>query len=179
MFPGWLEFGLQNKKVQDYEGYLIFIIALNSIYLNPDHDVAQQYCVGVAQPHTGNFGAHKVSNWPYLQWMINYIFWHDGIYLGTIVQVGHTTFPIYLHFSYIFDPAPSLKRVHIQEGSLQGGFYTSGASVWGLFVALIIVRGVWAPFIDAVPSFPFNCFLSLEVFTSEQLQMKCSGLLQW
>ena len=88
--------------------------------------------------------------------MITYVPWHDGIYLGTIVQEGHTTFPIYPHFSYIFDPIPLLKGVWIQEGSLQIGFYASGASVWGLFMALVIVRGVQAPFIDANPSFPFN-----------------------
>ena len=111
--------------------------------------------------------------------MIAYIPWHDSIYLGTIIQEGHTTFPIYLYSSYIFDPIPSLKRVWIQAGSLQGGFYTSGASVWGLFVALVIIRGIWAPFIDAISSFSFNCFLSLEFFTSGQLWMKCSGLLQW
>ena len=28
-------------------------------------------------------------------------------------------------------------------------------------------------------SFPFNCFLSLAVFISRQLRMKCLGLLQW
>ena len=49
----------------------------------------------------------------------------------------------------------------------------------GLFVTFIVVGGVWAPFIDAVPSFLFNCFLSLEVFKSRQLQTKCSGLLKW
>ena len=37
----------------------------------------------------------------------------------------------------------------------------------------------WAPFFDAIPSLPFNCFFSLEVFTWGQLQMKCSVLLQW
>ena len=57
--------------------------------------------------------------------MIAYIPWHDGIYLGTIVQEGYATFPIYLHFSYILNPVPSLKRVWIQEGSLQGHFYAS------------------------------------------------------
>ena len=98
--------------------------------------------------------------------MIAYVPWNDSIYLGTIVQEGHTTFPIYLHFRYIFNPVPSLERVWIQEGSLQGGFYASGASIWGPFMAFIVVGGVWTPFIDAIPSFPFNCFLSLEVFTS-------------
>ena len=111
--------------------------------------------------------------------MITHIPQHDGIYLGTVVQGGHTTFLIYLHSGYIFDSIPLLERVQIQEGSLQGGFHTLGASIWGLFMVLIVVGGVWAPFIDAIPSFPFNCFLSLEVFKSGQLQMKCSGLLQW
>ena len=51
--------------------------------------------------------------------------------------------------------------------------------MWGVFVALIIVRRVQAPFFVAIPSFPFNCFLSLTAFISRQLWMKCSGLLQW
>ena len=46
-------------------------------------------------------------------------------------------------------------------------------------MAFVVVRGVWAPFIVAVPSFSFNCFLSLAVFISGQSWMKCSGLLQW
>ena len=111
--------------------------------------------------------------------MITYVPQHDGIYLGTIVQEGHTTFPIYPHFSYVFNPIPLLKGVWIQEGSLEIGFNASGATVWGLSMVLVIVRGVQAPYIDAIPSFPFNSFFSLEVFTGWQLQMKCSGLLQW
>ena len=111
--------------------------------------------------------------------LITYILWCDGIYLGTIVQEGHTTLPIYPHSSYIFDPIPSLKGVQIQEGSLQSGFYTLGASVWGIFVMLVTARGVQAPFINAIHSFLFNSLFSLEAFTSGQLQMKCSGLLQW
>ena len=46
-------------------------------------------------------------------------------------------------------------------------------------MAFIVVGGVWAPFIIAIPSFPFNCFLSLAVFISRQFWTKCSGLLQW
>ena len=110
--------------------------------------------------------------------MITYVPWCDGIYLGTIVQEGHTTFSIYLHSGYVFNLLPLLKRVCIQEGSLQGGFYALGASIWGLFGALVVVRGVQSPFIDAISSFLFNSFLSLEVFISGQLQMKCSGLLE-
>ena len=59
-----------------------------------------------------------------------------------------------------------------KKGSLQSGLHTLGASIWGLFAALVIARGVWAPFIDAFPSFPFNCLFSLEVITSRQLQME-------
>ena len=88
--------------------------------------------------------------------MITYIPWQcDGFYRGTIVQEGHTTFPIYPYFSYIFDPIPLLIGVQIQEGNLQSGLYASGASVWGLFIVhLSVVGGVWAPFIDAVPVLP-------------------------
>ena len=40
-------------------------------------------------------------------------------------------------------------------------------------MALVVAGGVWAPFIIAVPSFLFNCFLSLAVFIRGQLQIKC------
>ena len=99
--------------------------------------------------------------------MITYIPQHDGIYLGTVVQEGHTFSLIYLHSGYVSHSVPLLKRVQIQVGSLQDGFYGLGASVWGLIMVLFVVREVQAPFIDAIPSFPFNCFLSLEVFISE------------
>ena len=35
-------------------------------------------------------------------------------------------------------------------------------------MVFVIVEGAQAPFIVAVPSFPFNCFLSLAVFISGQ-----------
>ena len=71
--------------------------------------------------------------------MITYTPWNDGIYLGTIVQEGHTTFPIYPHFSYVFDHVPSLKGIQIQEGSAWSSLYALVASVWGIFVVLVIV----------------------------------------
>ena len=111
--------------------------------------------------------------------MITYVLRHDCVDLSTIVQESHTTLPIYPHFSYVLNPMPLLKGVQIQEGSLWSGFYALRASLWGLLMALIFIRGVWASFIDAVPSLPFNCFFSLEVFIGRQLGMKCSGLLQW
>ena len=45
-------------------------------------------------------------------------------------------------------------------------------------MAFVVVRVPWAPFIIAIPSFLFNCFLSLAFFISGQLQMKCLELLQ-
>ena len=39
----------------DYEGYLVFVIALNSVYLNLDDDIAQRSSVGITQPYTGDF----------------------------------------------------------------------------------------------------------------------------
>ena len=110
--------------------------------------------------------------------MITYILRHDGVDLGTIVQESHTTLPIHPHSSYILDPMPSLKGVQIQEGSLWSGFYASRASVRELFTPLVIVRGVWGSLCWCHPSLPFNCFCLLEVFTSRQLWMKCSGVLQ-
>ena len=101
--------------------------------------------------------------------MIAYIPWHDGIYLDTVVQEGDATFPIYLYFSYVLNPIGLLKRVWIQEGSLQSGFYASSASFLGLFMAFIVVIGVKAPFINADPFFSFNCFLSLVGFHKQAI----------
>ena len=99
------------RKVQDYWGYLIFIITPNSVYLNWNHDVAQWSCAGIAQPHTDDFVAHKVGNWSPLQWMIDYIFRCDGIYLGTVVQESHTAPP------FIFTLAMFPNLYHCWKGS--------------------------------------------------------------
>ena len=112
------------------------------------------------------------------QRVITYVLRHDGVDLGTIVQDSQTTLLIYPHSSYILSPMSLLKGVWIQEGSLWGGFHATTASIWGIFMTFVIVRVVLAPFIDAIP-LPFNCSFSPEVFMSGQLQMKCSGLLQW
>ena len=90
--------------------------------------------------------------------MITYILRHGGVDLWTIVQESHATLSIYPHSGYILDPMPMLKGVWIQEGCLWGGFYTSRVSVWGLFNALVVGKGFWAPFIDAIPSLPFKWF---------------------
>ena len=109
---------------------------------------------------------------------ITYIFRHDGVDLHPIVQESHTTLSINSHSSYILNPMPMLNGVWIQEGSLLGWLYALGTSVWRFFSVVAVAGGVWAPFLDAVPSLPFNCGFSLKVFMSRQLWTKCSGLLQ-
>ena len=55
-------------------GYLVFIIALDSIYLNPDNNVAQRLSVGITQTHAGNFCTYEVSNWPHSnEWLLTYL----------------------------------------------------------------------------------------------------------
>ena len=134
--------------------------------------------MGITQPYTGDFCCQKISNWSHLQGVITYILGGDGVDLCPIVQQGHAAFPIYPHSSYIFDSMPTSKGVWVQEGSLLWWLYTLETSVWRFFSVLTIARGVWAPFFNTIPSLPFNCAFSLEIFMSRQLQIKCSGLLQ-
>ena len=47
-------------QIQDYEGYLILIIALDSIYLNPYDDVANRTSKGVSQACTDDLPAYEV-----------------------------------------------------------------------------------------------------------------------
>ena len=48
----------------------------------------------------------------------------------------------------------------------------------GALMVPVALGGVWTPFVVTIPSFPFNGFLSLVVFISGQLGIKCSELLQ-
>ena len=47
-------------QIWDYEGYLILVIALESIYLNPYDDVAKGSSEGVSQAYAGDSSAYKV-----------------------------------------------------------------------------------------------------------------------
>ena len=100
-------------------------------YLNPDYDIAQWSGVGIAQPHTGDFGAYEVGNCPHLQWMITYILRCDFIYLGTIVQEGHTTFSIYPHSSYISEPHTIAERGLDSRRASVGWFLCLGSLCLG------------------------------------------------
>ena len=46
--------------IWDYEGYLILIITLDSIYLNPYDDIANSSSEGVPQACTDDSSSHKV-----------------------------------------------------------------------------------------------------------------------
>ena len=47
-------------QIWDYQGYLILIIALDSVYLNPYDDVAHQSGKHIPQAYAGNLSAYEV-----------------------------------------------------------------------------------------------------------------------
>ena len=71
------------------------------------------------------------------------------------------------------------KGVRIQEGSLCAMPYALGVPSWVAFGFATLTGEVWAPFSGVIPSFQFKWVANLDVFTSGDLQIKCSVLLQW
>ena len=55
-------------QIQDYEGYLILIIALDSISLNPYDDIANRLSEGVSQACADDSSAYKVWERSDIQW---------------------------------------------------------------------------------------------------------------
>ena len=51
-------------QIQDYQGYLILIIALDSIYLNLYDDIAYRLGKCIPQAYAGVSSAHKVRDGP-------------------------------------------------------------------------------------------------------------------
>ena len=90
--------------------------------------------------------------------MITYIFRHDGVDLGAIVQESHTTLTIYIHFSYVFDPMPMLKGVQIQEGSLLGGLCLENLYLGGSLMHWLLLEGSGLPSLS--PSPPWHLTVS-------------------
>ena len=121
-------------QIQDYEGYLVFIIALDSIYLNPYDDVANSLSEDVSHACTDDSSAHKVQERPSVQGVIFNETWHNGVDLGTIVQEGHASLSVDSYLGYILDSIPLIKGAGIQEGSLCLTFYTLSVLSWGTFV---------------------------------------------
>ena len=120
---------LKVGQIQDYEGYLMLIIALDSIYLNPYNDIANRLSEGVSQmthlSMRSEIGptSRVIFNEP----------WHNGVDLGTIVKESHPSLPIDSYSGYILNPVPSVKGVRIQEGSLHLAFYALGVPSWSTF----------------------------------------------
>ena len=75
-------------QVWDYQGYLILIIALDSIHLNP-YNIAYQSGKGITQTHTGDLSTYQVQEESYPLRMAFDQMWHDGVYLCTIIKEGH------------------------------------------------------------------------------------------
>ena len=48
----------QIGQIQDYQGYLVLIVALDSSYLNPYDDVAKKSGKHILQAYTGDSSAH-------------------------------------------------------------------------------------------------------------------------
>ena len=105
-------------QIWDYEGYLILIIAMDSIYLNPYDNIANRSSEGVSQACTDDSSAYEVQERPNVQRVMFNETWCNGVDLGAIVQEGHASLSIDSYLCYVFDPIPSIKGVWIQEGSL-------------------------------------------------------------
>ena len=120
-------------QIWDYEGYLILIITLDSIYLNPYDDIANRLHEGVSQAYADDSSAHEVQERPDIQGVIFNKTWHYGVDLGTIFQEGHASLSIDSYLGYILNPILSVKGVRIQEGSLCLVFHALGVPSWGTF----------------------------------------------
>ena len=174
--------GFQSHKVgqiQDYEGYLILIIALNSIYFNPYDDVANRSNEGVSKACTDELSTYEVWERPNIQRVIFNEPWYSGVDLCAIVQESHATVSVDSHSGHVLNPVPLVKGVRIQEGSLHSVFYAWRIPSWGTFGMVAFSWGAQAPFFGALPSLQFKGESALDPAPSGQLWMKWSGLLQW
>ena len=166
-------------QVWDHEGYQIFIVALDSICLNPYDDVAKGLSGGIFQTCTDYSSAYKVWERPDIQRVSSDEPQHDGVDLCTIVQDSHTFLPIVPYSGYILYPIPLGKGIGIQEGSLDLAFYTWGFLPWDTLSVATFPWGVWAPFLSTNPSFWFKGEFASVPASCGQLQIKWSGLSQW
>ena len=108
-------------QIQDYQGYLILIIALDFIYLNLDDNRAIRLSECVSRAFADDSSAYEVWERPDMQRIIVDEPWHNSVDLSAIVQAA---FSIDSYSGYVLDPIPSVKGVGIQERSLCLAFYT-------------------------------------------------------
>ena len=156
--------------MQDHKGYLILIIALDSIYLNLYDDIANRLSEGVSQPCADDSSAYKVRERPNVQAVIFNKPWDNGVDLCAIVQESHVALPI--DSGYVLNPVPSVKGVGIQEGSLHLVFYAWGVPSWGTFIVVTFPWGALGPFLVPSPLSGLKGNPALNPATSGQLQMK-------
>ena len=166
-------------QIQDYEGYLILIIALDSIYLNPYDDIASRSSEGASQACADNSSTHKVWERPHIQWVILNEPWHNGVDLDAIIQESHASLSIDPYPGYVLNPVPLIKGIGIQEGSLCSGIYALGIPSWSTFGGVTFIWGAQAPFFGTISSFQFKCESVLDATTSGQSPINLYGLLKW
>ena len=166
-------------KIWNYEGYLILIMALDSIYLNLYDDVANRSSEGVCQACADDSSAYEVWERPNVQRVIFNEPWHNCVDLCVIVQESHVALPFDSYSGHILDPIPLVKGVRIQEGSLHLAFSTWGVLSWGTYSVVTFPWGAWALFFGVIPSLQFEGEFALDPTTNGQLWMKWSGLPQW
>ena len=153
-------------QIWDYKGYLILIIALDSIDLNPYDYVANRSSEGVSQACADDSSAHKVWERPNIQGVTFNKPWCNGVDLGAIVQESHASIPIDSHSGYILNSVPSVTGVGIKGGSLCLAFYALNVPSWGTFSGVTFAWGAQAPFFGAIPSFQFKWESVLDATTS-------------
>ena len=166
-------------QIQDYEGYLILIIALDSIYLNPYDDVTNRSSEGLSQASADDSSVHEVWKRPHMQGVILNKSWHNGVDMDTIVQESHAYLSVDSYPGYVLNPIPFIKGARIQEGSLVFCILSLGFSILGhLLWGHLCLRGsgflLWHHL-----SVWFKCKSVLDAATSGQSQIKWSRILQW
>ena len=155
-------------QIWDYEGYLILIIALDSIYLNPYYDVSNRLSEGVSQACTDDSSTHNISEIPNIQGVIFNELWHNGVDLGPIIQESHASLPGDSYPGYDLNPIPFSQRSWDSGVDSVFGIYAFGVPSWGTFSGVTFPWGAQAPIFGAIPSFWFKCKSVLDATTSGQ-----------
>ena len=117
---------------------MIFVIALDSVYLNPYYDVDLRLGQCITQAYTGDLSSHGVCQGPYIKGVLLHETQGNNVHLCTIIKEGHTAFTIDPYLHYIFYPIPLEKGVGIQEWSLLLMFYALGIPSWGVFCLAVL-----------------------------------------
>ena len=139
-------------QIWDYEGYLILIIALDSIYLNPYDDVANRLGKVFPRPvqtthlpmrsERGPMSREWFSMKPGIMVLIWVLLSKRAMHLSQLT-LTLATFSIPYH---------QLKGLGFKKGVLCLTFYALGVLSWGTFGGVALVWGAQTPFFGAIPS---------------------------